>query len=99
MSRKDGESPVRVEPSRVVGHDWESVVPGGKQDVEQPAGPRPVGRGPEPVARLGSEVVRELHAGKMPQDHAVGVQCALRRAGSAGCIDEERRVIGSGRDP
>ena len=67
-----------------------------QQHVEQPAGPGPVRRRPEPVAQLRQKFVREFDAGEMAEQHAVRVQRALGRAGSAGGVDHQRGVIGAG---
>ena len=42
--------------------------------------------------------MRQLDAGQMPEQHAVGVQCALRVSRGAGGVDDDRRVIRPGVD-
>ena len=79
-------------------HHRHAVVQGRQQHVEQTAGPGPVRRRPEPVARLRQEFVRKLDAGKMTDQHAMGVQGAFRRTGRARGIDHQRGVVGPGGD-
>ena len=38
--------------------------------------------------------MRQLDAGQMAEQHAMGVQRALRRPGGAGGIDHHRRIVG-----
>ena len=69
----------------------------GQQRIEQPAGPGPVGRRPEPVARLREEIMRHFHARQMPGQHAMAVQRAFRLARGARRVDHHRRRVGRGR--
>ena len=48
-----------------------------QQHVEEPAGPGPVGRSPEAIARLRKELVRKLDTRQMPEQHALRVQRSL----------------------
>ena len=63
-----------------------------QQRIHQAAGPRPVGRRPEHVARLRKAVVRMDEAGQVAEQARVRHQRALRRAGRAAGVDDERRV-------
>ena len=72
-----------VEPRRAEGDDRHAVGEARHDDVVEAADPRPVGRRPDPVARLREEVVRELEAGQVAGQHAMTVEGALRRAGRA----------------
>jgi len=45
---------------------------------------------------LREEIVRQLHAGQMPEQHAMRMERALRLSGRAGGIDDQRRIFGSG---
>ena len=64
-----------------------------QKHVEEPADPRPIGRGPVEIARLRKEIVRQLHPGQVPEQHAVGMQRALRLSGGARRVDDQRRVV------
>ena len=69
-------------------------MPSRQQHIEQPADPGPIGGRPEMVAGLGRKIVREFDPRQMPKQNAMGVQRALGRAGGAGCVDQQRRIIG-----
>ena len=71
-------------------------MPRRQQHVEQPADPGPVGGGPVEIAGLREEVVRNLDARQMPEQHALRVQRPLRLARGAGRVDDERRVVRAG---
>ena len=73
---------VRVELAEPVRQHRHAMMPGRHQHVEQPADPRPVRRSPEQVARLREELMRQLHAGQMPEQHPMRMQRALRAARS-----------------
>ena len=79
-----------VEARRAEGNDGDAVREARHDDVVEAADPGPVGRRPDAVARLREEVVRELEAGQVAGQHAVAVERALRRAGRAGGVDEQR---------
>ena len=79
-------------------HHRHAMVQARQQAVEQAAGPGPVGRRPDPVARLREEIVRHLDAGQVTEQHAMGMQRALRRPGGAGGVDHHRRIVRRGRD-
>ncbi len=68
-----------------------------QEHIEEPAGPSPVGRGPEPITRLRQKRVREFNAGEMPEQHAMGVQRALGWARRARSVDHQRRLFARGR--
>ena len=86
---------LRVEPA-AIGEDGQTEVQGRQQRVEQPAGPGPVCRRPEHVAGLREEVVRADEARQIPEQGAMRDQGALRRAGGAAGVDDQRRVVGGG---
>ena len=87
-----------IELARPVRDDGDAVVPGGHHHVEQPADPGPVRRRPEAVARFGEPVVRVLDAREVTEQGAVGVERALRLAGGAAGVDDQRRIFGAGVD-
>jgi hypothetical protein len=60
--------------------------------------PGPIRRRPEAVAGLRQEFVRDLDAGQVPEQHAMGVQRALGRPGRARGVDHQRRIVGGGVD-
>src|SRR3546814_8347616 len=51
-----------------------TVVPGGKQHIEKPADPCPIGRRPHPVALLREQIMGYLHARQMTQRYPVSMQ-------------------------
>ena len=79
-------------------HHRHAIVQARQQHVEQPAGPGPVGRRPDAVAGLREEVVVGLDPGKMPDQHTMAMQRALRLAGGARGVDHHRRIVGGGID-
>ena len=80
-----------VEPARDHRH---AVVQAGQQHVEQPAGPGPIGGRPVAVAGLWKFKVRQLDAGQVPDQDAMGVQRAFGLAGGARRVDHHRRIVG-----
>ena len=98
MARHQVESGLGVELGEAPRQHRHAVVPGRQQHVEQAADPRPVGRRPDQVAVPGKGAVGHLHAGQVTEEHAVGVQHALRLAGRAGGVDDDGRVVGGGVD-
>ena len=98
MASENVEGALGVELLRAMGDDGDAVVPARKQDVEEPARPRPVGRAPVAVAGLREVLVIELDRRQMTDQHAVGVERALRRARRPRRVDEDRRVLRRGRD-
>jgi len=70
-----------------------AVMQARQQHVEQATGPGPVGRRPEPVARLGEEIMRQLDPRQMAEQHAMRMQRALGLAGGAGGVDHQRRIV------
>ena len=101
----DVEGDLGVEARRAERDDGDAVREARHDDVVEAADPGPVGRRPDPVARLREEVVRELEPGQVAGQHAVAVERALRRAGRAGGVDEQggrvrrrrsRREVGRG---
>ncbi len=86
-----------VEPGRAKRDDGHPVGERRHDDVVEPADPGPVGRRPDPVARLREEVVRELEPGHVTGEHAMAVEGALGRACRPGGVDQEGRRVGGGR--
>ena len=84
---------VGVELRRRPRHDRHAVMQRRQQIVEQAAGPCPVRRRPEQVARLRQELMRHLHARQMAEHHPVAMQRTLGIAGGAGGVDHQRRVV------
>src|SRR5882672_9855459 len=84
----------RVELPRPVRDHADAVMPGGHEDVEESADPRPVRRGPEAVPGLRKAVVRILDAGEMSEQRPVRMKRALGLAGGAAGVDDERRIVG-----
>ena len=64
-----------------------------QQAVEQATGPGPVGRRPEPVARLREKFVRHLDTRHVTEQDAMRVQRALGLAGGAGGEDHQRGIV------
>ena len=93
----EGHRRLGVELRHAVGDDRHAEIEAGQEHVGEAAHPGPVGRGPEAVAGLSEKAVGELDAGKMAQEHAMGVQGALGRAGGAGGVADEGGIIGAGR--
>ena len=77
--------------------DRESEVQRRQQRVHQAAGPGPVGRRPEDVALLRKPVLRRHEAGQVADQRAVRHQRALRGAGRAAGVDQQRRILGQRR--
>ena len=96
--RHQREGALRIELVELVGHHRHAVVQARQQRVEQAAGPGPIGRRPVAVARLREWKMRQLDAGKMTEQNAMGVQRALGLAGGAGGVDHHRRIVGGGID-
>ena len=92
------ESQLGVEPRRLEGEHGPAVVEAGHEHVEEAAHPGPVGGRPDQVVRLREEVVRELEPGQVAVQDAVREERALRRAGRARGVDDQRRVVRRGRD-
>ncbi len=74
LPRHQRERLVRIELVEASRHHRYAVMQRRQQRVEQSAGPGPVGRRPEQVARLRKEIVRHLDAGHMAEQHAMRVQ-------------------------
>ena len=74
----------------------DTMVPAWKEHIDQPADPGPIRRRPEEVIFLGEKIMGKLHPRQMAQQHPVCMQGTLGRAGSARCINNERRIIGPG---
>ncbi len=53
---------------------------GGQQHIQQATRPGPVGGRPHEIARLGEELMRQLHARQMAEQNAVPMQGSLRIA-------------------
>src|SRR3954452_6880316 len=79
-----------------VAEDLEDEEPARQQRVHESAGPRPVGGRPERIALLRKKVVRVDEARDVAEQDTMRLERALRRAGGAAGIDDERRVIGLG---
>ena len=94
VARNQSERLLRVELARARGQHRHAGRPGRQQHIQQPAGPGPVRRRPEQVPRLREELLRQRHARQVPRQHPVAVQRALGRAGGAGGVDEQGRVVG-----
>ena len=86
----------RLEPLEASRNHRHAEIEPRQQHVQQAAGPRPVGRRPQPVARLRQELVRHLDAGQVSQKHPVAVQRALGRTCRPRGEDHHRRVVGTG---
>ena len=82
-----------------IADDRLAEVQRGQQRVHEAAGPRPVGRRPEEIARLRKAVVRMDEAGQVAEQAAMRHQRALRRAGRAARVDEQRGIVGRRRRP
>ena len=91
------ERALRIE-AAAVAHDRLAEVQRGQQRVHEPAGPRPVGGRPEEVARLRKAVVRVGEARQVAEQARMRHQRALRRAGGAARVDDERRFVRTRRD-
>ncbi|TAN51940.1 MAG: hypothetical protein EPN19_11665, partial [Betaproteobacteria bacterium] len=87
--------PFGVELAAIAQHRH-AEIPDRQQRIEQAAGPRPVGRRPEQVARPRKEIVRIDEPRQVADEHAVRVQRALGRAGGAAGVDDERRILRAG---
>ena len=74
---------LRIELVECVGDDRHAVMQARQQRIEQAAGPGPIGRRPVAVAGLREREMRQLDAGQMAEQDAMGVQRALRLAGGA----------------
>ena len=94
--RHQSERLLRIEFLEFVRDDRYAVVQSRQQHVEQPAGPGPVRRRPEPVTRLRQKFVGKFDARQMAEQHAMGVQRALGRAGGTGSINHQRAIVGAG---
>ena len=75
-----------------------AVIERGKQRIEQPADPGPVGRRPHHVARLREEAVHHLDIGEMAEQHAMRMQRALGISGRARGIDDDGGIVARGVD-
>jgi hypothetical protein len=62
------------------------------------ASPCPIGWRPHAIIRLREEIVGQFHTRRMPEQGQVRVEHAFRIAGGAGCVDNNRRIIHSGRN-
>jgi competence protein ComEC len=87
---------VGIELVEAARHHRDAEIEPRQQHVDQPADPRPVRRRPQHVARLGQELVGELDARQMAEQHPVAVQRALGRAGGAGRVDHDGGIVGAG---
>ncbi len=74
-----------------------TVVPAGKQHINQPADPGPVRRGPEKITFLRKKIVGEFDARQVPQKRPVDMQRTFGRTGGTGSvIDTTRSKSASG---
>ena len=88
---------LRGELAEPAGHNRDAVIEARQQHIQQPADPGPVRRGPQPVARLGQQVVADLDPRQMAQQDAMRMQRALGVAGGPRGIDQDRRIVRPGR--
>ncbi len=88
---------LRIELRRLEGEHGAAVVEARHEDVEEAAHPGPVRRRPDQVVRLREEIVRELEPRQVAVQDAMGEERALRRAGRAGGVDDQRRRVGGRR--
>ena len=66
----------------------------GQKNIEQSAGPGPVGRRPDAVAWLREKIVMGFDTREMPDQYAVTMQGAFRLAGRTGRVDHNRGIVG-----
>src|SRR5260221_488521 len=77
------------------GGDWDGEMTSSAPGNGHAPGPRPVGRRPEQIPGLREEVVRMHEPRDIADDQAMRLQRALRRAGGAAGVDDDRRIIGA----
>src|SRR4029077_17993251 len=93
-ARYECEGFFRIEFLEAPRYTWKAVVQPRQHNIEQPAGPGPVCRCPNPITGLRQEVVMRFDTGKMAYEDAMAVQGAFWLPGGAGGVDHHRRIIG-----
>ncbi len=66
----------------------------GQKNIEQSAGPGPVGRRPDAIARLRKKIMMGFDTREMADQYAMTMQGAFRLAGRTGRVDHHCRIVG-----